>query len=227
MEENKEEKKINTEEIKNEAKSTVSEVKETIKQVNIKQDASATTNFIKDLWKDPLAKIHEIANDNSNKFFKYAIIILAVWVIAAFVGAIDSVSGLWKYTKTFKSILTIIKITIAPIVSVLVIAFIVMAFNKDKKKKLTTVLTTVITAKIPTVIARILGLLTIFSSSIYKITNILSSFLNVISIILMYFAIKELLVEEKHSNYIKKFVVIEGIFYIVYFVLTYLEIYIH
>ena len=55
-----EEKKAKTEELKNEASSTVSEVKDTIKQVDIKKDSIETKGFVTELFKDPLGKIKEI-----------------------------------------------------------------------------------------------------------------------------------------------------------------------
>ena len=53
MEENNEQ-KVNTEELKSEASSTVNQVKDTIKNVNIKKDTVEAKGFIGDMFKDPL-----------------------------------------------------------------------------------------------------------------------------------------------------------------------------
>ena len=58
----KEEKKVNTEELKSEASTTVNQVKDTIKNVDIKKDSIETKGFIAELFKDPLGKIKEIVD---------------------------------------------------------------------------------------------------------------------------------------------------------------------
>ena len=80
--EEKEEKKVNTEELKSEASTTVNQVKDTIKNVDIKKDSIETKGFIAELFKDPLGKIKEIVDKENNQYFKYAIIILVIWVVA-------------------------------------------------------------------------------------------------------------------------------------------------
>ena len=52
MEENKEEKIVNTDELKKETVDTVSKVKDTIKDIKIKDEAENTKNFMKDMVKD-------------------------------------------------------------------------------------------------------------------------------------------------------------------------------
>ena len=68
--EEKEEKKVNAEELKSEASTTVNQVKDTIKNVDIKKDSIETKGFISELFKDPLGKIKEIVD----KKFDYLII---------------------------------------------------------------------------------------------------------------------------------------------------------
>ena len=75
MEENTE-KKGTTEELKTEASSTVNQVKETIKKVDIKKDSIETKGFIKEMFKDPLGKIQEIVTKDTGKVLTYSIIIL-------------------------------------------------------------------------------------------------------------------------------------------------------
>ncbi len=228
MEENKEseKKQVNTEELKNETVNTVNEVKETIKNVNIKKDTVATTNFIKEIFTNPLEKIKEISADDSNKYLKYAIIILAVWVIAIVIKGIFAASGIWKFSIAWKALLGIIKSAIAPLLGVLVTSVIIMMFSKNNKKKLTTIITAVTTAQIPVVIADVLGLLIIISSSMSKLLTPFTGFCSTISIILTYFTAKAILGTEKNSEFLKKFVLIEACYYVAYFVLTFLEIYI-
>ena len=61
MEENNEQ-KVNTEELKSEASNTVNQVKDTIKNVNIKKDTVETKGFIGDIFKDPLGTMQDYLN---------------------------------------------------------------------------------------------------------------------------------------------------------------------
>ena len=226
MEENKEQKQVNAEELKNETVNTVNEVKETIKNVDIKKDTIETKNFVKEMFTNPLEKIKEIVSDDSNKYLKYAIIILAIWVASILIKSLFTVAGIWKFSVAWKTLLSIIKSTVAPILEVLAISVIILLFNKNNKKKLTTIITAVTTAQIPVVIASVLKLTLIISSSMSKLLTPFTGFCSAISLILTYFTAKSVLEVDKNSEFIKKFVLIEACYYVVYFVLTFLEIYI-
>ena len=205
--EEKEEKKVNTEELKSEASTTVNQVKDTIKNVDIKKDSIETKGFIAELFKDPLGKIKEIVDKENNQYFKYAIIILVIWVVAS-------------------SLMSVIKATIAPICSILVMSIIVLVMNSKNKKSLTTIITTVTTANIPLVIASVVSILTIFGSSISTITIPFTRLCSAVSIVLMYFTLKSIFGEEKNSEFIKKFALVELVYYIAYIVFSLLNIYI-
>lgn len=225
MEENKET-KVDTEELKSEASNTVNQVKETIKNVDIKKDSIETKGFIKDMFKNPLGKIREIATKNTGKFLTYAIIILIIWVAAELIKRCFTLNTIWGYSNLGKSFLSIIKATITPIISILVMSLIVFLMNTKNKKSLTTVITEIIVANIPLAIASIVSLLTIISSQITMITRPFTALCNVIAIILTYFATKALFGVEKNSDFIKKYVAIEAIYYVAYIVIASLGIYI-
>lgn len=225
MEENKNENKINTEEIKSETVNTVNEVKETIKKVDMKKDTLETKGFIKELFSDPLGKIKSIAEDNSNKFLKNALIIVIIWMAAVLIKQIFGTTSLWKYYG-FKQFINIILTTISPAVGIIAMSVIIMIVNKENKKSLTQLITCITTARLPLAIAGVVSLLTLINSSISAFTTPFSKLCNVISIILTYFVAKDIFAEKENSKFIKKFVIIEGIYYIAYFVLTYLGIYI-
>ena len=225
MEENKSENKINTEEIKSETVNTVNEVKETIKKVDVKKDTLETKGFIKELFVDPLGKMKSMADDNSNKFLKNALIVVIIWMAAVLIKQIFGTTSLWKYYG-FKQLLNIVLTTIAPAVGIIVMSLIIMIVNKENKKSLTQLITCITTARLPLAIAGVVSLLTLINSSISAFTNPFSRFCSVISIVLTYFVTKDIFAEKENSKFIKKFVIIEGIYYISYFVLTYLGIYI-
>lgn len=78
----KKENNAKTEELKKEATDTVNQVKDTIKNVDIKKDSIETKGFVVEMFKNPLGKIKEIVDKDTSKYFTYGIIILAIWVVA-------------------------------------------------------------------------------------------------------------------------------------------------
>lgn len=220
-----EEKNMDSRNIKEEATDAVNQVKDTIKNVDIKKDSLETKGFIVEMFKNPLEKIREIATKNDKKFLKYVIIILVIWCISELVHEIFTLN-IWGYFNLGKNILRVIIAGITPIISILVMSIIVFLVKGKNKKNLTTTISTITSANIPMVIASIVSLLTLINIRANVLTNPFTQLCNVITIILSYFGIKSLLGIEKNSEYIKKFVIIEAIFYIVYIVLSFLDIYI-
>ncbi|MBQ3415920.1 MAG: hypothetical protein IJH39_11445 [Clostridia bacterium] len=222
----------NTENLKKETVETVNDLKETIKSVDIKRDTVETKGFISYFYTKPLETIKEISEENSGKYFKYAIIILVIWSIAVLL----TKSGIlffnikWEFGYIFgdflKNSLGVIKSLFEPILKIITMSFILLIFNKNRKKKLTSIISAVTTAYIPVAIAEVSKLLILISSDVTKITNPFSNLCSAITIILTYFAAKNVLEIEKHSDFIKKFILIEVCYYGIYFVLTFLGIYI-
>ena len=226
--EEKEENKVNTEELKNEASNTVNQVKDTIKKVDIKKDSMETKGFITELFKDPLEKLKDIVDKDKGQYLKYAIIILVIWVAVDLVRQCFSFSftSFWSLSSIGNSIWSIITAAISPIATILVMSIIVLIMNKQNKKSLTTIISAVTTANIPTVIAGVISLITLFSSQASIITIPFANLCNVITIVLLYFTLKSIFNVEKNSDFIKKFVLIETIYYVAYIVLALLKIYI-
>lgn len=227
MEENKnKEQNINTEEIKKETVETVNQVKETIKNVNIKNDAKEAKGFVSSMFKDPFGTLKQIVNDNKNKYFKIAIIFVIIWMIAILISKLFAVSiSIFSVKIVFSKVSSIIKAVIAPLVGVVVFSGIVYFMNKENKKSITTILTAVVTAKTPVIVASVVSLLTIIDSKISLITSPFASLCNAISIVLIYFATKTIFGEEQNSKFFKKFVIIEAIYYVAYIVVSLLGIY--
>lgn len=221
-----EEKKVNTEELKSEASNTVNQVKDTIKNVDIKKDSIETKGFITEMFKNPLEKLKEIAEKDNSQYLKYAIIIMVIWVVAELVDRCFTVGSIWGLSSFGNSLMSVIRAGITPLVSILVMSIIVLVMNSKNKKPLTTIITAVTTANIPVAIASVVNLLTILSSSISTITTPFAIFSNTISIVFMYFALKSIFGEEKNSDFIKKFIIVEAIYYVAYIVLSLLKIYI-
>ena len=225
MDENQEQ-KVNTEEMKTEAVKTVNQVKDTIKNVDIKKDTAETKGFLGEIFKNPLGKMQEIALKDNGKYLKFALIFIAIWIVAEATKRCFEVYYRWGYFQFGKNMLSILITAITPALVILILSLIIYLMNQKNKKSLSTIITLVTVAKIPVIIASVARILTVLSSQIGIITRPFSTFCSVISVILLYFAAKSIFNVEKNSDFIKKFIAIEGIYYIVYFVLAFLEIYI-
>ena len=214
------------EEVKKETVETVKKVKETVKNVNFKDETKKAKSFIGEMFKNPIEKIKEITNEDT-KYLKTAIFVLVVWIIAIFIKATYSTVYYWGFSRVFSNIVDVLKDIIAPILGILVYSVIIFVLNKNNKKSLTSVISTVTLTQLPLVFASVLSLATIFSYEFTKITVAFSELCSVITIVLSYFAYKEIFKENDDSKFIKKFALIELIYFVVYIVLTFLGIYIY
>lgn len=225
--ENKQEKSVNTEELKNETVDTVKQVKETMKNVNVKEEAQVAKGFVLEMFKRPLEKIKEMANDTTSKYLKTSILLLVIWAIAILVAKFDFDIFDGFTLKYFgRMILNYVKAILAPVLMVVTMSVILFIMNKKSKKPLTTVLSTITATQVPVIFAEIIGLLTKISYNALTITNRVYNLATIISTVLMYFAIRELYGEEDEKKAFKNFVIIEAIYIVVSLVISYLGIYI-
>lgn len=208
-----------TEELKKEATNTVNQVKDTIKNTNIKEDSIETKNFIKEMFSKPASKLKEVVEDKTGKTLKYAIIILVVWVVAALIGRICG--GVFKLPAG-TAIWSLVKAVISPLLGIIVLSVLVLLFNKDNKKSLTTIISTITIAHVPSVFATVLSIINTIPGEIYRIVNPMRSFCNILTTILLYFAVKSLL-KKNDDEAIKSFVIIEIIYLIINFVLSFIN----
>ena len=216
----------NAEVYKEETVKTFNEVKENLKNVDIKQEAQKGKGFLKDLYVSPIEKIKEIAKDSTNSYFKTIILVIAIWCIAILVKEIVDLSSFKMFFK-FNTLKAMIKTLIEPIAEVLALSGVLFVLNKENKKSLVTTITTIGTAKIPLVISSILNLLYLISYNVSTILLPVKALLSVISIVLTYFAIKELFEIEDETKAMKKFVFCMAIYEVVAIVFYLLGIYIY
>lgn len=209
--------------IKKETVNTINAAKDQMKNLNFKAEAETGKGLIKNLWKDPVGAIKEIVNDGENKFFKTAILLVAIWAVIILIKQIIYYASSKYLSFNFLSTL---KAVIAPILSVVALTAAIFIINKQAKKSFVSIITAVSVAKIPLIIAALLGFLTYIGSGVHYITTPITGILSVISTLLVYFAVKFLTEEDDVSKAFKTFVMVEGIYYIIYFVLSFLGIYI-
>ena len=212
--------------IKQETVNTFNEAKEKMKNINFKEEAEIGKGLFKKLITAPRDAINEIAHDQENNFFKTALLLVIIWAGIVLIKQIIYYINA-KYIKfSAQNILTLIKVTIAPVLRILTLTAALYIVNKKSKKSFITTITTFTVAKLPVIVSSLFGFLTYISAKITDITNPISTWLSVLSTVLVYFAVKSLTDEEDDSKAFKSFIIIEGIFYIVYFALSFLGIYI-
>lgn len=215
MEENeKKEEKIsaNAEELKKETVETAQKVKENLKNTNIKEETKATKGLLVDMFKDPIGKIKEVAHDTEGKYFKTALILIIVWIILVFIKATYSTIHHYGLIRVFSNLLSILKVILAPALGIGVLSLITYLYGNKNKKTLPTIISTITITKIPVIIGVLVSLLTIFSYDISLITNPFVSLCSVISIVLGFFGLKHLF-DEECSTFIKKYVLIQVVYY--------------
>lgn len=225
MEEKDEKFSIDTEKLKNETFEAAKKVKESVKGTNIKEETKATKGIIIEMFKNPLEKIKEVANDGSAKYFKTALFLVIVWTILVFISSTHTTIYYWGFSRVFTNILSVLKKILAPALGILVYSLIVLVLNKNNKKSLTTVISTITITQLPLMIASLVSLLTIISSKISLVTSPFSALCSTVAVILGFFGLKNLFGEEC-KTFIKKYVLIQVIYYVAYIVIGLLGIYI-
>ena len=225
MEENEkdnEQQKNNNEELKRQASETFQETKEQMKNINLKEEAEKGKGLIRKPATNPIKAIKEVVEDTNNQFYKTALVIIVIWALLILIKRIlDFI--IYDYSKF--QVLSTIKSVITPILEILALAIIIHILNKNNKQPLTKTITAVSIIKIPLVISAVLGYLTYISSNITYITSPISSFLNVISTVLIFFVVKEIFKKEENEEALKIFIKVEVIYYIVAFAFRFLGIY--
>ena len=193
-------------------------------KVDFKDGTQNCKNFFSSFFSNPIKTLKNISQSKHNLFFNTSIIILLFWVLIMFfnalIGTTYSSNGLYIF-------LTAVRDLTIPIISVGFMALIIYCIdpNKDEKCNLTNTITSVIVCKIPVIIASFISLINIVSNKAYYITNPITYFCISLSILLTYFAIKYLYKECEDFKSFKKFMVVYGIFYGVYLILSFLGIY--
>lgn len=226
MEEKEEKFTVDTENLKNETLEAAKRVKESMKGTNIKEETKKTKNFIVEMFKNPIEKIIEVANDNSAKFFKTAIILIILWTILVFISSTYTTIYYWGFSRVFANILSVLKKILAPALGIIVYSIIALILNKENKKSLTTVISTITITQLPLIAASLVSLLTTISSKISMVTSPFSALCSTIAVVLGFFGLKNLFGAEDGKAFIKKYILIQLIYHIAYIVIGLLGIYI-
>ena len=203
----KEKKKMNTEDLKNETKETVNKVKETIKKVDIKEDTKATKSFVKEMFSNPFEEIKKVANGKENVFSK-AVVLMIIYIAANVLCEIISIFKYGRYSSLGNNFMDLVASFLNPIFFIAVPAIIIYLLNKENKKSLTTIIATLVTCSVPIIINNVIDIVEVLVSGISIITSPISTMFSAIATVLTYFGMKDLFEIEEHNTFIRKYAII-------------------
>lgn len=206
---------VDKEELKNQTKDTVNQVKETVKNINFKEDANATKGFVLEMIKNPASTLQSVVEEKANHF-PSAIMLMIAYIVASGLGGLVN---LIKYSGNeystygvFDFLLTII----SPVLFILAITIAVILLGGKDKKSMTTILSGVIIANSPRIISSLLSVITtifIKLDVVVWISSILQSTIGFIATALTFLAIKGLIKTENDDKFIRKVAVIMVVAY--------------
>ena len=205
--------------LKKETTEAISQVREVIKNVDIKEETERTKGFFLEMLGNPIGKIKEVS-DSEAKFLSVAIVIMAVWTASAFLrSVIFAISRTWRFVDILPRIVNIITSTISPVAVILALTLGVYVFYKDKFKKLMPVVITIIIASSPRAAGAVLSILSALIPGSAIIISSASAFLYLISVVLVYFALKALVGEDEDEKFFISFIKIQCVYFVARIVL--------
>ena len=168
------------------------------------------------MWENPIDAIKKIADKDDNSTFRTALVFVAVWM---FIAAANYILN----NSSFR-LLSVLRQVLTPALRVIAMTAAFCIVNNRAKDSFSRILTSVSIAYIPEVISSLLWILRNFASNLRSILSPIGGLLSVVSVILMYFTIKTLAQEENEEKSIKTFIKVQAVFYIIAFVLSFVNI---
>lgn len=199
---------VDTEQLKNETKDTVNQVKDTIKNTDFKEGAVQTKGFIAEMFANPISAVKRVANEEENVLPK-AIVIMILFIIASFAGELIYVIKYGSLHGIGSSIFSLVISIINPLIFILVPAIVVLVLNRENKKSLITVISTLVVASVPNMINEFIYAIENLVSGISIIGSPIATMFSAVGIILTYFGIKDLFGVEENESFIKKYAIIK------------------
>lgn len=199
---------VDTEQIKNETKQTVNQVKDSIKNVDLKKDAEETKGFLKEMFSNPFQAVRRVAEDEENVLSK-VIVLMIVWIAASVISGVISLMRYGKYSSIWNNITDFVSYILNPVFYIVVPAIIILIMNKQNKKSLITIISTLTISAVPTIINRIIDVVEGLVSGITIVSSPISTMFSAIALILTYFGMKDLFGEKEDKAFIKKYAIIK------------------
>ena len=189
------------EELKNETKETINQVRDTIKNVDINKEAKETRGFVKEMIVAPFERLERIANGDEDAF-KKAIVLMIIYIAACVIVALRTAFK-YSFGGIGGKLWDIIVAGVSPVVAILVPAILILIMNKSSKKSLTTIIATLVVASLPTIVAAVIDIVESFLPKIYLISSPVTTALLAITTVLTFFGMRTLMGEEKEGFLVK------------------------
>lgn len=215
---------IDTEDLKNQTKDTVNQVRDTIKDVNFKEDSKEATGFVKEMLNNPFETVTRVAREEENTL-KKSILMMIVFLVASVLYEIIDLIKYGSYLSIGDKIMGLLASALHPILFILVPAIIILVMNKNNKKSLPVIISTLVAASIPVILVEVIDILEILVSAIRLVTSPISTGLTAVATVLTFFGMKELFSEEDTGKFIKTFIIIKVIAAFVFYLLSSAGIY--
>lgn len=223
QEENKKRIAEEAENIKNETKDTVNKVKDTIMNTDFKKDANETTNFVKEMFFNPVEAVKRVAEDEN--ILGKIIILMIIFIVASGCREIVSLIRYGKLASIGGNLLRFVVSVIRPVITIAVTSIIILIFNKENKKSLVTVISTVVVAYIPRIINAVIYVIDVLIGKITLVTYPIETALAAVSTVLLFCGIKFLSGKEDNSEVLKKYAIILFISQLIFAILSEIGIY--
>lgn len=208
MSEKQEKFSASAEQLKNETKETVNQVKDSIKNVNLKKDTEETKGFLMEMLSNPFEAVKKVAEERENVFSK-VIFLMIVWIAASVIAGIISLMKYGKYSNLGNNIIDFISYILNPLFYIVVPAIVILLMNKDNKKSLITIISTLTVASVPVIINKVISIITVLVSGISIVTSPFTTMFSVIATVLTYFGMKDLFGDEEDKIFIKKYAIVK------------------
>lgn len=218
---------LNKEELKAEATETVTQVKELVKNVDLKKEAENAKGFLEEVLKNPIGKMRDIAA-NSGNYLSIGIAILAVWVIATFLREIISLTRFssWGFSLFIQRVYNIAAGTVSPIFIILVLVGAIYIIFKGRVKGFMPIVITMLIANAPRALGALLNLIIIVVPRASQIINPINSFFYIVAIVLMYFGIKALVSAQDDEKFFIDFIKVQALYFVGQVVLNFFNVFI-
>lgn len=215
---------VDTEQLKNETKDTVNQVKDTIKNTDFKEGAAQAKGLVVEMFSNPVSAVKRVATGEENAFSK-VVVLMIVWIAASVVAGVITLMRYAKYSSIGNNLMNFVSYVLNPIFYVVVPAIIVLILNKDNKKSLITIISTLTIASVPLIINSVIDIVEALVSGITIISGPISTMFSAVALVLTYFGMKDLFGASEDESFIKKYAIIKLVAAFVLVILARIGIY--
>jgi len=211
-EENKYFKEEDVKKIEKEAKDTIKGVKKDIKNINFSDGKEKIKVSVLSLFKRPVATIRSSLSKTNTTT---TLILLIIWTLSVFIYKIFEFGN-----NVAIGLLSLILALVTPLLSVTILSGAIYVVCKNYKKKLISVINTITLASIPLILSSIIKLLGVGVTLNLGIKEAVFNLALMITSVLVFITVREMLPEETESKIIKYYVIIQTLFVMCYFLFS-------